>query len=62
MTFAGAGQADFVKQVAADPASLSMRQHISMVRLPQDGYQPRAYHPSSGGLEVGYDARHPPAW
>ncbi|SFU57646.1 zinc-dependent metalloprotease [Pseudoduganella namucuonensis] len=54
LTFQGPGQADFVKQVAADPASLSMRQHISMVRLPDNGYKPRAYHPASGGFDVGY--------
>lgn len=55
LTFQGPGQGDFVKQVAADPASLSMRQHISMVRLPAaGGYQPRAYHPASGGFDTGY--------
>jgi hypothetical protein len=30
-----AGQAEYVRQVGADPASLSMRQRISMVRLPK---------------------------
>jgi hypothetical protein len=59
LTFAGPGQADYVRQVAADPASLSMRQRISMVRLPQagsqaGGWQPRTYHPYSGGFDVGY--------
>ncbi|MGV7206501.1 zinc-dependent metalloprotease [Oxalobacteraceae bacterium A2-2] len=54
LTFAGPGKADYVRQVAADPASLSLRQHISMVKLPDDGYQPRAYHPYSGGLDTGY--------
>jgi len=64
LTFQGPGQGDFVKQVAADPASLSMRQHISLVRLPDTGgagagsaatrYQPRAYHPASGGFDTGY--------
>ncbi|KQV82671.1 hypothetical protein ASD15_11170 [Massilia sp. Root351] len=60
LTFQGPGQGDFVKQVAADPASLSMRQHISLVRLPDTGpgavsrYQPRPYHPASGGFDTGY--------
>lgn len=63
LTFQGPGQGDFVKQVAADPASLSMRQHISLVRLPDTSpanggsaarYQPRAYHPASGGFDTGY--------
>ncbi|HEY1152022.1 MAG TPA: zinc-dependent metalloprotease, partial [Pseudoduganella sp.] len=54
LTFAGPGEGEFVKQVAADPASLTLRQHISMVRLPDAGYQPRAYHPASGGFDTGY--------
>ncbi|HEY0588230.1 MAG TPA: zinc-dependent metalloprotease [Pseudoduganella sp.] len=54
LTFAGPGSGEFVKQVAADPASLSMRQHISMVRLPDNGYRPRRYHPFSGGFDTGY--------
>lgn len=59
LTFAGPGQAEYVRQVAADPASLSMRQRISMVRLPQTdaqagGWRPRGYHPFSGGFDVSY--------
>ncbi|NVE01329.1 zinc-dependent metalloprotease [Massilia sp. BJB1822] len=54
LTFSGAGQGEHVRQVAADPASLSLRQHISMVRLPDQGYKPRAYHPASGGFDTGY--------
>lgn len=58
LTFAGPGQAEYVRQVAADPASLSMRQRISMVRLPrldsQSGWRPRSYHPYSGGFDVNY--------
>ena len=58
LTFAGPGQAEYVRQVAADPASLSMRQRISMVRLPridgQAGWRPRSYHPFSGGFDVNY--------
>ena len=59
LTFAGPGQADYVRQVAADPASLSLRQRISMVRLPKTGekaggWQPRAYHPYSGGFDTSY--------
>jgi hypothetical protein len=58
LTFAGPGQADYVRQVAPEPASLSMRQRISMVRLPQiaeqGGWRPRTYHPYSGGFDVNY--------
>ncbi|WP_028102758.1 zinc-dependent metalloprotease [Pseudoduganella violaceinigra] len=54
LTFAGPGTGEYVRQVAADPSSLTMRQHISMVRLPGGGYHPRRYHPFSGGIDTGY--------
>jgi hypothetical protein len=54
LTFAGPGAGEYVRQVAADPTSLSMRQHISMVRLPDGGYHPRRYHPFSGGFDTAY--------
>jgi len=55
LTFAGPGQAEYVRQVGADPASLSLRQRISMVRLPAaDSWRPRTYHPYSGGFDASY--------
>ena len=54
LTFQGPGEAEFVRQVAADPESLTLRQHLSLVRLPDAGFQPRRYHPASGGWSVGY--------
>jgi hypothetical protein len=53
LTFSGPGEAEFVKQVAADPRSLSLRQHISLVRLPPPGFKPRRFHPQSGGFSAG---------
>ncbi len=49
LTFAGPGEGQLLRRVAADPASLTLRQHISLVRLPGPGFTPRAYHPASGG-------------
>ncbi|MDQ2988831.1 MAG: DUF5117 domain-containing protein, partial [Pseudomonadota bacterium] len=54
LTFEGPGTAQFLRDVAADPTSLSLRQHVSLVRLPSAGFQRRAYHPYSGGLETSY--------
>ncbi|MCU6501239.1 zinc-dependent metalloprotease [Rugamonas sp. A1-17] len=59
LTFAGPGQAEYVRQVAADAHSLSLRQRISMVRLPAinttaGGWRPRSYHPYSGGFDASY--------
>ncbi|MEO6690364.1 MAG: zinc-dependent metalloprotease [Dokdonella sp.] len=54
LTFKGPGEEQFVKDVAMDPTSLSVHQHLSFVRLPGPGYSPRAYHPASGAFSVGY--------
>ncbi len=56
LTFAGPASGEWVRQVAADAASIALRQRISMVRLPAlDGsWQPRRYHPYSGGFDVSY--------
>ncbi|WP_374361367.1 zinc-dependent metalloprotease [Pseudoduganella danionis] len=56
LTFAGPASGEFVRQVAADASSLALRQRISMVRLPalDSGWQPRPYHPFSGGFDVSY--------
>jgi len=60
LTFRGPGEGAFVKDVAMDPQSVSVRQHLSFVRLPTPGYTLRAYHPASGGLSVGwYDFAQP---
>jgi hypothetical protein len=60
LTFKGPGEGSFVKDVAMDPQSVTMRQHLSFVRLPAPGYASRAYHPASGGLSVGwYDFAQP---
>ena len=54
LTFKGPGEAEFVRDVAPDPASLSVRQHLSLVRLPDVGFKPRTYHPGSGAFSAGY--------
>jgi len=54
LTFKGPGDQAFVKDVAMQPESLTLRQHLSFVRLPPAGYSPRAYHPASGAFSVGY--------
>jgi hypothetical protein len=53
LTFAGPGEGPFVQQVAMDPQILSLRQHVSLVRLPPAGYAPRAFHPASGAFSAG---------
>ncbi|MBI2381822.1 MAG: zinc-dependent metalloprotease [Gammaproteobacteria bacterium] len=54
LSFAGPGEGEFVQQVAMDATSLSLRQHLSFVRLPKEGFQPRPYHPASGGFDLSF--------
>lgn len=54
LTFQGPGEGELVRRVAADPASLTLRQHISLVRLPGPGFRPRPYHPASGSIDTSY--------
>ena len=54
LTFKGPGDQQFVKDVAMDPQTITLRQHLSFVRLPGPGYASRAYHPASGAFSVGY--------
>ncbi len=53
LTFTGPGTGEFVNQVAIDSTALTLRQHISFVRLPPPGYEPRAFHPASGAFSSG---------
>jgi hypothetical protein len=43
-----------VATASADGASFSVVQHHSLIRLPDDGYEPRPFHPSSGSYEVSF--------
>src|SRR4051794_31154909 len=54
LTFKGPGDQQFVKDVAMEPESLTLRQHLSFVRLPPPGFAPRLYHPASGAFSVGF--------
>ncbi|MCO7225676.1 zinc-dependent metalloprotease [Pleionea sp. CnH1-48] len=48
LTFTGNNPGQYVRQVAPDPYSFSLRQRVSFIRLPDDNYQRRVYHPRSG--------------
>lgn len=39
---------------AADARSVTLVQHISLVRLPDDGYRPRMFDARSGAIDVGF--------
>ncbi|MBK7043082.1 MAG: zinc-dependent metalloprotease [Rhodanobacteraceae bacterium] len=53
LTFSGSGSGAFVQQAVADAKSITLRQQLSFVRLPDAGFNRRAFHPASGGWSVG---------
>ena len=52
LTFAGDEPGAEVRQTAPTPQAVTLVQHQSLVRLPDDGYRPRAWDPRSGSMEV----------
>ena len=54
LTFSGNNPGNFVRQVAIDPKSVSLKIRHSFVRLPEAGYEPLPYHPKSGYFAYTY--------
>ncbi|WP_226876562.1 zinc-dependent metalloprotease [Microbulbifer hainanensis] len=48
LTFAGGEPGNYLREVVPTPTLVSLRQHISLVELPDDNYQPRRFHSRSG--------------
>lgn len=48
VTFAGEGKGAYIRSVTPDADAVSVRVHHSFVRLPDDGFKPREFHPYSG--------------
>ena len=56
LTFGGEGKGRWIRSVAPDADAVTVRVHHSFVRLPDDGYTPRKFHPYSGyGMVSFYD-------
>jgi hypothetical protein len=54
VTFAGSKAGEYVRQVTPDSNSISVHLHHSLVRLPDDQYQTRAFTPFSGYWSVSH--------
>ena len=48
ITFAGTRPGPFIRDVTPTPDALTLRVSHQFIRLPDDGYRPRAFHPRSG--------------
>ena len=54
LTFAGESTGAFVRDIAPDPESITLRQHYSFVRLPDAAYQPRAFDTRSSFIPMSF--------
>ncbi|MGB4959207.1 MAG: zinc-dependent metalloprotease, partial [Saprospiraceae bacterium] len=54
LTFVGEPSGRFIKSVTPSPESVTYRQHVSFIQLPDDKYKPRAFHPESGYFYSSY--------
>ena len=52
LTFSGDEPGPEVRATAPTPQAITLSQHHSFVRLPDDGYRPREWDPRSGSFEV----------
>lgn len=48
VTFTGKGTGEFIKSVMPDANALTVNLHHSLIKLPDDNYQTREFHPFSG--------------
>ncbi len=54
LTFSGRGTGQYVYQVVPTPDHITVRQHHSFIKLPDDGYQPRVFSPNAGYFGMAY--------
>ncbi|MEY3052098.1 MAG: hypothetical protein RLY31_1883 [Bacteroidota bacterium] len=54
LTFTGTPEGKWIGSVTPSPAAVTVRQHCSFVRLPDDGFSPRRYDPRSGYFATSY--------
>ncbi len=56
VTYIGKPVGDILGTVSPDPTSLTVHLHHSLIRLPDDGYEPLPYDPRAGLIGLSYDA------
>ncbi len=54
LTFSGEAEGDWIRQVTPTPNSVTVHEHHSFIRLPDNKYQPRAFDPRSGYIWIEY--------
>ena len=54
LTFSGETKAATLRNVLPDPDNITVTQHLSFVKLPDDGYKKRIFMPGSGAIFTSY--------
>ncbi len=54
LTFAGEAKGEWIRSVSPTPSLVTVRQHYSLVKLPDDGYKPRKFDPRCGYFPMSY--------
>jgi hypothetical protein len=54
VTFSGSPSGQYIRDVSPDAKSVTVHLHHSFIELPDDGYQPRIFHPYSGFWKHSY--------
>lgn len=54
VTFVGTAAGQYVRSVTPEPTAITVHLHHSLIQLPDDDYQPRAFHPNSGYYARGF--------
>jgi len=54
LTFTGTPKGGLVRSVTPSPEAVTVRQHHSFIKLPDDNYEPRVFDPRSGYINISY--------
>ncbi|WP_439102063.1 zinc-dependent metalloprotease [Congregibacter sp.] len=54
VTFVGDDPGPLLRSVAPDPHSVTVHTHHSFIALPDDGFEPRVFHPEAGFFDLAY--------
>lgn len=54
ITFKGSGAGSYLKSVTPEPSAVTVHLHHSLIKLPDDNYKTRTFHPYSGFWSIEY--------
>ena len=54
LTFSGEAKGNLIRSVSPDPDNVTVTQHHSFIKLPDDNYSPRKFDPRSGAISISF--------